>query len=501
MVQGTGSGVGKSVLVAAFCRILRQDGFKVAPFKSQNMALNSYVTEDGGEIGRAQVVQAQAAGIEPTVDMNPILLKPSADRIAQVITLGKPRKNMTVAEYHDYKKEAFGLAKASLERLRSEYDVVVIEGAGSPAEINLQAWDIVNMKISELAGAPVLLVGDIDRGGVFASFVGTLELLPDSDRKRIAGFIINKFRGDIDVLTPGLDFLEERTDLPVLGVLPYFNNIWIEEEDSLGLKNETTNGAQISISVIRLPHISNFTDFDMLQKDANVNLVYAEDAIDLQSSDLIIIPGSKSVIEDLAHLRQTGVAEAILEASEDGIPVIGICGGFQMLGKHISDSGFETQVKMARGLGLLDITTDFKANKVTTRVQAELLGARDFFHGVQDRKIAGYEIHMGESNLGANAEPAFRIVNRNGRQATIHEGAVSKDRPILGTYIHGVFENAHIRRGLINYLLRKKNRDDRQESQVGPSIDEVREQEFDKLADLVRNNLDIRKFYEILRAN
>lgn len=500
MIQGTGSGVGKSVIAASLCRILWQDGHSVAPFKSQNMALNSYVTNEGGEMGRAQVVQAQASAIEPTVDMNPILLKPSADCVAQVIIKGRPYKNMNAKEYDNFKAQALNTVQRSLKNLMSKYDYVVIEGAGSPAEVNLQPTDIVNMKIANLAQAPVILVGDIDRGGVFASLIGTMELLPDNDKDRVAGFIINRFRGDLDLLLPGLRFLEERTRLPVIGVIPYFDNIWIEEEDALPSAPRHSEKEQINVAVIHFPHISNFTDFDLLQKDPQINLKYVKTPTDLRYSDLIVLPGSKNTINDLLRLRELRIDEALLRASEEQIPIIGICGGFQMLGKVISDPGVESCACTIPGLGLLDIETDFSIVKMTNRVEAEVAPNNSFFSSLNGEIISGYEIHMGQSKLGKSAEAAFKIMTRAGRRTCIDEGAISPNRLIMGTYIHGLFDNAKTRHSLIEFLSKRKNITVQDHQIRDIDADEFRQTEFDRLADLVRSNLDMARLYRILEG-
>ncbi len=490
MIQGTGSSVGKSVMVAALCRIMRQDGFRAAPFKSQNMALNSFVTKEGHEMGRAQVVQAEAAGLEPHVDMNPVLLKPEADAKSQVVVMGKPWKTVSAYDYYKYTPELFPIIEASLERLCSQYDAVVIEGAGSPAEINLRRFEIVNMAIAKLAKAPVLMVGDIDKGGVFAQLVGTQVLLEDDERELVKGFIINKFRGDIEILRPGLRMLEERTGVPVLGVVPYYHDIIINEEDSVH-RVDNDGAHQIDIAVIHLPRISNSTDFEPLQQEAGVRLRYITAPWQIGNPDLIIIPGSKSSVSDLNHLRESGLAEAIIGKAKGGTPVIGICGGFQIMGKYIEDpSGVESAEKRVEGLGLLDIETTFEGEKTTHQVEAVVIGGDGLFAGLTGESITGYEIHMGQTRF-VEKNSAFRITRRSGEADDHFDGALSKDGRIFGTYLHGLFDNANFRRTLLRNIKPEFNHRDLQASL--PSKDE----QYDKLAALVRESLDIEQVYQI----
>ncbi len=380
MFQGTSSNVGKSVLAAAFCRIFYQDGYRVAPFKAQNMALNSFVTKDGGEMGRAQVVQAQAAGIEPDVIMNPVLLKPTGNSCSQVIVLGKPVGNLSAQEYHlKYNTTALDVVQNSLERLSWENEIVVIEGAGSPAEVNLKDRDIVNMRVAKLADAPVFLVADIDRGGALAAVVGTLELLYPDERPYVKGIVINKFRGDIKLLQPALDFLEEKTGVPVLGVVPYYTDFSIPEEDSVVLEERQNlsagNAEKLDIAVLSIPRISNFTDFDPLAAEPDVNLRYVQDAAGLGAPNLIILPGSKNTSEDLQFLWETGLAREVVRLAGAGTAVMGICGGYQMLGRMIHDPDqTESSRGSVPGLGLLDIETTFLAEKVTLQVKGRVYG-------------------------------------------------------------------------------------------------------------------------------
>jgi len=503
MLQGTGSHVGKSVLVAALCRIFLQDGYKVAPFKSQNMALNSYVTRDGGEMGRAQVVQAEAAGLAPSVLMNPVLLKPTGQATSQVIVLGKPVGNLSAKEYHEkYNMSVLGVVEESLNKLKSEFEVIVIEGAGSPAEVNLQATEIVNMRIARMADCPVLLVADIDKGGALASVVGTLELLDPADRARVAGVIINKFRGDVRLFQPAVDFLEAKTGIPVLGIVPYFQGFRIQEEDTI--PEDTLKASReavetkIDIVVIHLPHISNFTDFDPLEDEPDVQLRYVGKGNKLGSPDMIIIPGSKNTIHDLVYLEKTGLAARILEQEKRGIPIIGICGGYQILGRELHDPlHTESDIDSIKGLGLLNTSTTFEPEKITTQVQAEITGGGPLFKGVQGQLVAGYEIHMGRSELGEGTEPAFRIYERSTKQVDVLDGAVRLDGRVFGTYIHGIFDNDTFRRHIIDQIREHKGWAPLVASDL-LTVYEQREKDFNKLADVVRTSLDMDRLYEIM---
>lgn len=495
-VCGTGSGVGKSVMVAALCRIFLQDGFCPCPFKAQNMALNSYVTKSGGEMGRAQAVQAQAARLEPSVDMNPILIKPMSDRKAQIIIRGKPLENMSVYEYVDYKKEAKKTVFSSFNRLVKKYEIVVIEGAGSPAEINLKAHDIVNMQMAKHARAPVILVGDIDKGGVFAWFVGTLELLTEEERKMVKGFIINKFRGDQRLLRPAITFLEKKTGIKVLGVIPYFKDIKIPEEDSVPLekRNKRKKGELksrrkiIDIAVISLPHISNFTDFDALENEPDVKLRYVLSREELGTPDIIIIPGTKSTIFDLNYLRKTGIAEEILRSFESNplLHIVGLCGGYQMLGKRIHDQeAVESAKKGTHGLGILQVVTVFKKEKILSQVQAQEMNS-----GIN---VSGYEIHHGRTLLLDGCRPLFRIIKRHGKKVQLLDGALIEDERAWGTYMHGVFDADDFRRNFLNRIRIEKG------WQPFPPASFNEDEEFNKLADVVRKNVDMDSLYKIMR--
>jgi adenosylcobyric acid synthase len=501
MIQGTGSDVGKSVLVAALCRIFKQDGFQVAPFKAQNMALNSGVTRDGKEMGRAQIMQAQAAGVEPRVEMNPILLKPHEDKMAQVIVLGEVVRQMSAQGYRRYKPQLVQIVADSLATLRREYDVVVIEGAGSPAEINLKEHDIVNMKTAELAEAPVLLVGDIDKGGVFAWLVGTMELLPPEERERIKGFIINKFRGDLSLLEPGLDWLEERTGVPVLGVMPYFFDIRIPEEDAVpewALRGggESSGDGTLDIAVIYLPHISNFTDFDPLMAEPSVHVRYVRLDEELGEPDAVVIPGSKNTVGDLIEMQKQGLVGQIIARAERGTPIVGICGGYQVLGREIVDEeGIESSRRCTPGLNLLDIVTTFVPRKTLSQTKAEVISDSALFASVQGMVVEGYEIHTGQSRLGSGVQPIFLVEGQQGNGGVTYDGAVSRSGLIWGTYLHGLFDNDRFRLAFVNWLRVRRGWSPLADTS---SILTQLEAEYDKLADLVRHSLDVDLIYEIV---
>jgi len=493
MIQGTASSVGKSVMVAALCRIFHQDGYKVAPFKSQNMALNSFVTPEGGEIGRAQAVQAEAAGIEPSVYMNPVLLKPEADSRSQVIVLGRLARTLEASQYYKYTPHLLEIIEDSLARLRAEYDIVVIEGAGSTAEINLKDREVVNMRVARIHNTPVLLVGDIDRGGVFASVVGTLELLSAEERDLIRGIIINKFRGDLELLRPGLQFLEQRTGKPILGVIPYFRGITIAQEDSVYLDERTTVPATgaLDIAVIRLPHISNYDDFDPLEGQ-RCTVRYIAGPSELGNPDLIILPGTKSTIADLTYLRQQGLDRAIIRLASAGTPLVGICGGYQMLGNTIHDPDkIESNTGSVPGLGLLQTETVFNPRKTTTQIKAEVTADSGLLAGLKKIKITGYEIHMGQS-VHQNCPPAFRVLETPQGKADYFDGAVSGDRLILGTYIHGLFHNAEFTHAFLKRLRELRGLP----SATAASID--KEAQYNKLAGIVRQNLDMTQVNKII---
>ena len=482
MVQGTASHVGKSLLAAALCRIFAREGLRVAPFKSQNMALNSFVTPDGGEIGRAQALQALAAGIEPTVEMNPILLKPNSETGSQVVVLGKPVGNMRVREYHDYQRRGMEIALGALHSLRARFDLVVIEGAGSPAEINLRDRDIANMAIAKAAGAPVLLLADIERGGVFASIVGTMELLLPEERALVCGHLINKFRGDVSLLDSGLDFLRERTGVPVLGVLPYLRDLRIAEEDSLGLESrQDPRAGDLRVAVVRLPHLSNYTDFLPLEAEPGVSVRYAERSVGLSDAHVVILPGTKSTLSDLDWLHRSGMARAVAAAADRGAWVIGICGGYQMLGRHLLDpEAIESSETTAEGLGLLPVDTRFGRKKTLTRVQAVCA-----LPWAGNATAEGYEIHQGQSARTAAAEsagPAFRLSDGGGERA---DGASHADGRIFGTYLHGLFDADAFRHAFLTAV----RADLGQQHEAGAAFDPL--QELDRLADAVVQHVDL----------
>lgn len=505
MIQGTGSHVGKSLLAAAFCRILADEGIKVAPFKAQNMALNSCVTADGGEIGRAQALQALAARIEPRVDMNPILLKPSSDTGSQVIVNGRVVGTMGVKDYQRYKSTAWEAVVAAYQRLAREFEVVVIEGAGSPAEINLAASDIVNMRVAALAEAPVLLVGDIDRGGVFASLLGTMEWLNDTDRVRIAGFLINKFRGDVSLLGPGLEALTARTGQPVFGVIPYIPDLLLDEEDGVALetplrKTDAGQDASVILGVIRFPRISNFTDVDPLRAEEALTVRFVTTPQDLEGVRVVLLPGSKNTIEDLQWLRRSGLAERILDLAQSGGEVIGICGGFQMLGQRIMDpSHIESSEEGVEGLGLLPLLTTMEREKTLAQVELEPVGGWVCAHHESPQGEAvplfsrGYEIHMGRTARMEPSRPAFRVLKRNRQVVEEEDGAVSQDGRVWGTYAHGLFENDQLRRCLIHRwggpsCLRA----------AAISFSRRREQDLSRLAGIVKAHVEYRRIQACL---
>ena len=488
MVQGTASGVGKSVLVTALCRLFAQAGYRVAPFKSQNMSLNAAVTPDGGEIGRAQAAQAEAAGIEPTVDMNPILLKPEADDRSQLIVRGVPRGSLGFAEYALLRAELVGVLRASLERLRATADVVVIEGAGSPAEINLQATELVNMSVARMADAPVLLVGDIDRGGVFGALVGTLALLEPADRVRVAGFVINKFRGDLTVLAPGLELLRARTGVPVLGVVPWLDGPLAPAEDSLGLDAPATPAAPaaLDVAVVRLARIANFDDFEPLAREPGVRVRFVGDPRELEGADLLVLPGTKSTAADLGVLRERGLADAVARRAGAEEPVIGICGGYQMLGEALLDPRrVESAEPAVAGLGLLPVVTTFASVKTTARVRARALAPVGPFAAARGAELEAYEIHMGQTEVRDVARP-FAITARSAAPADDLDGALDPRGAVLGTYLHGLFANDALRRALLGHLAARKGaRPDPRWGRPAPAA-------WDRLADAVRAAVDVR---------
>lgn len=500
MMQGTSSHVGKSILVTALCRIFYQDGRQVVPFKAQNMALNSYVTRDGREMGRAQVAQAEAAGLEPVVEMNPVLLKPTGNSCSQVVLMGKPVGNMSAREYHKgYSVKLFEEVKAALKILQEEYDTIVIEGAGSPAEVNLHDNDIVNMRVARYLKAPVLLIADIDRGGALASLVGTLELLTEEERDLVKGLIINKFRGDVSLLQPAVDFLEEKTGKPVLGVVPHIENIGIDDEDSVSLEEKQADKKErdIHIAVVRTPKISNFTDFDCLAGESDVSLYYVTDVNSLGTPDLIMLPGSKNTTEDLLYLRDSGLEAAIQKAVTSGTPLIGICGGYQMLGREIRDPHHtESQHDRVKGMGFLEMATEFSTEKLTSQVEANCHSWSFLGADISAAELKGYEIHMGETSfVGTDDFHPLTITRRAGKACQVQEGTGRRDGLVFGTYIHGIFDHDGFRRMVINALRRKKGLKPLANTR---NVYAEKQRSYDKLADIVRRSLDMDKLRSIM---
>lgn len=520
MFQGTSSNAGKSVLTAALCRVLLEDGYRVAPFKAQNMALNSFVTRNGGEMGRAQVTQAAACRIEPDVRMNPVLLKPSSDTGSQVIVRGKPLGNMQAREYYQYKEKLIPQVHNAFDDLASEYDVLVLEGAGSPGEVNLRAHDIVNMKMARYASAPVLLVGDIDRGGVFASLVGTMDVLLEWERKLVAGFILNRFRGDASLLSPANEYVAEYTGRRVLGTVPYLEDLNIPEEDSvtfkesLGLRNRdevedryNTGEDSITIALIDLPHISNFTDFDAFraEKDVDLRIISRKEelvALRKRGVDAVILPGSKNVASDLEHLKRRGITEEILAlAKAGGSSIVGVCGGYQMLGTEILDPhGLETKMESVRGLGLLPIVTELKGDKILSQARG--------VHGPSGKEVWGYEIHHGETRLlkdpprgkgeGKDALSVLAVVETDKGDII---GYTTEDHAVWGTYLHGIFDAPGFRRWFLNQLRRRKGLEilsPSKENDEEGQEDLVLEAAFNRIARIFRETTDIEAIYRAM---
>lgn len=486
MFQGTGSTVGKSIMTAAVCRVLKDEGYKVAPFKSQNMALNSFVTVKGKEMGRAQVVQAEAAGIEPMVEMNPVLLKPTGDMGCQVVVNGKVYENLSASDYYTKKKYLMGEVKRSYDVLDQQFEVVVIEGAGSPAEINLRKNDIVNMGLAEEVDAPVILIGDIDKGGVFAQIYGTYKLLSEAEQKRIKGYIINKFRGDVKLLEPGLEMFKEHLPIPCLGVMPW-RDIRVDDEDSVTDRFTQKEEAPIVIGVVRLPYLSNFTDFTVLDMEPDVSVRYIIDPHEFQSVDMVVIPGSKSTIRDLMYLKEKNVDQSILRAHANGIPVMGICGGYQMLGHRVSDPDHvETQAESVEGLNLLDMTTVMAHEKHTVQSEGVIIHNPADVTG-EELQVKGYEIHMGVSTIGDQARPWIRLADGH------DDGAINEEGNVFGTYLHGVFDHNSFRQAILGRFRREKGLD----GGIIKTYDQLKEEAYDDLADLAREHLNIRLIKEI----
>ena len=508
MIQGTMSNAGKSILAGGLCRVLKQEGYRVAPFKSQNMALNSFITKEGLEMGRAQVMQAEAAGIEPSAAMNPILLKPTNDTGSQVIINGKPTGTMAAVEYYRRKKEYIPCIMEAYEKLKQRYDVIVIEGAGSPAEINLKKDDIVNMGLAELVDAPVLLAGDIDRGGVFAQLIGTVLLLEEKERQRIKGLIINKFRGDVSILKPGLAMLEERAGIPVLGVVPYFY-LDIDEEDSLTERfQKKQSTGLVDVAVIRLPRISNFTDIAPLEASEEAGVRYVSSPAEFGEPDAVILPGSKNTIRDLLWMRQNGLEAKILRYASEGGIVFGICGGYQMLGAEISDPEGVEQKGTVRGMGLLPVRTRFTMEKRRTRIQGHFLELRGILKDLSGMEFEGYEIHMGESSPLQGEDPvgsshAGSLVEFTDITEAENISGAGRLRPdgaqrgnVYGCYVHGIFDAPGCAEGFISALLKRKGYDP---SQIqARDWKAYKEEQYDRLADIIRESLDMERIYQII---
>jgi adenosylcobyric acid synthase len=487
MIQGTMSSVGKSLMCAGLCRILKQDGYRVAPFKSQNMALNSYITGDGLEMGRAQVMQAEAAGIEPTVLMNPILLKPTSHQASQVIVKGEAVGTMPARDYYVYKKQLRSVVEEAYRELSAQNDIIVIEGAGSPAEINLNSEDFVNMGMANIADAPVLLVGDIDRGGVFASLYGTVELVSDSERARIKGIIINKFRGDVEILEPGLEMLEKLLRVPVLGVVPYMQ-LDLDDEDSLSERfTGPVTPSLLDIAVIKLPGISNFTDFNALSRISCVGLRYVDSVKALNEPDLIILPGTQNTMGDLRWMRQNGLEAAIKKKAAAGTSIIGVCGGYHMLGYILEDSESVEEGGSMRGMELLPVDTVFEAQKVRTRKTGAVRPLEGIFSSLSGIEITGYEIHMGRTSLRPEALP-FSILD-GGKS----DGAVYKN--VLGSSVHGLFDG-ELGTAVVRMLL--KSRGIEEPSLEAINTYEYKNRQYDALAEILRSSLNRDRIYKII---
>ncbi len=487
MVQGTMSSAGKSLIVAGLCRIFKQDGYRVAPFKSQNMALNSFITEDGLEMGRAQVMQAEAAGIKPSVYMNPILLKPTDDSGSQIIVNGRVVGNMRARDYFKYKKELVPDILHAVEELSKQADIIVIEGAGSPAEINLKQNDIVNMGMAKMVDAPVLLVGDIDRGGVFAQLLGTIELLDDDERERIKGLIVNKFRGDKTILDPGIEMLEERGNIPVAGVIPYMY-LQLDDEDSLTERFDRKKDAAVKIGVVKVPHISNFTDFDVFDQVRGVAVHYVTTPGEIEKMDALILPGSKNTIYDMKWLKETGIESAIKKFSAKGKVLFGICGGYQMLGDRITDPLKVEAGGEITGLGLLPVVTKLTSSKQTVQVSGKILNSSGILEKMEDLNFTGYEIHMGETSIRNGSEDAVK-------EFTDRQTGYCMNN-IYGTYVHGFFDDKKVVKTFVQSIADSKG--------VSLELDTVedyktiKEREYDRLADTMREYMNMNLIYEMI---
>lgn len=492
MVQGTASNAGKSILVTGLCRIFKQDGYKVAPFKAQNMALNSFITKEGLEMGRAQVAQAEAAGLEPNVLMNPVLLKPTGDTKSQVIVCGEVWKDLSARDYYKEKAQILPSVHQAYDRLAQENDIIVLEGAGSPAEVNLRSEDIVNMYMAGYAKAPVLLAGDIERGGVFASLVGSMVLFTEEERDMVAGFIINKFRGDVSILEPGLDILTEKTGKPVFGVMPYID-IDIDDEDSLTDKFHRRHRKEaLDIVIIRIPHLANFTDFGVFESLPNLQIRYVDNKDDIGAPDMILMGGSKNTMGDLLWMRQNGIEAKILQEAKKGTPIIGLCGGYQMLGRSIADPDNTEFGGEVRGLGLLPVRTVFEKQKIRTRVHGKFLDVKGPMAYLSGMEIEGYETHMGRTYLDQGYENLVQIETLEGEKKL--DGC--QVGSVYGTYVHGLFDAEGIATQIGRYLMEAKGMDSGGLDDF--NLAAYKEGQYDKLAQAMRQALDIDAIYEAM---
>jgi adenosylcobyric acid synthase len=494
MILGSGSDVGKSVMVAGLCRIFHQEGIRVAPFKAQNMALNSFITPDGGEMGRAQVVQAQAAGLAPHVDMNPILLKPSSDVGSQVIVHGRVYGNFPARDYYRLKPRLVRKVMESYRRLARTYDLIVLEGAGSAVELNLKQNDLVNFSMAKRAGAAVVLVADIDRGGVFAATIGAFHLLTPAERRLLRGFIINKFRGDAALFTEGEAIIARRTRRPVLGVVPYVGDLVLPEEDSVALGKKPRHLAwgeadALRVGVVRLPHISNYTDFDPLEHEPGVALRYLGHRDRLEALEVLILPGTKNTISDLLYLKETGLFDRIRAYAREGGRVVGICGGYQILGQEVRDPlGVEGEPRAEAGLGLLPVVTTMAGAKTTTQVEAR---------APDGTRLSAYEIHMGVTEPRGAGNPAFEIISRNRQPLQVADGWVAPDRRVWGTYLHGLFDHDDFRRTFLQGL--RKDRPNPPAAAPALTYHRFQEAQLDRLADLLRRHLDMARLTTMIK--
>ena len=493
MIQGTGSGVGKSIITAALCRAFHREGYKVAPFKAQNMSLNSYVTEDGGEMGRAQVYQAEACEVVPHVSMNPILLKPNADNNSQVIVMGKAMDQRNAKDYYANRPNYVKEVKQAFDSLKNEYELIIMEGAGSPAEINLRQHDMVNMAMAEMADAPVLIVGDIDRGGVFAWMKGTLDLLSKTEQERVRGFLINQFRGDIDLLKPGVTQFEELTGKPVLGVIPFDAGLFVDEEDAIPHHSSpfvSNDPSVIDVAIVQLPHIANFTDFSPLVSDPGVAVRYVRSPVQAGSPDLLILPGTKNTIGDLQFVGEMGWDRYIHSFQKEGGLILGICGGFQMLGTRLSDPDhIESPTDEIEGLGLLEATTIMEPEKITRRRKRTTLPSSIFDQGLE---VDGYEIHSGRTQFQKDYPLLFQSSNGD----CSHSLGLSNEKgTVIGTYLHGFLDNDPIREGFLKYVRKRKNL---AEPETVFHYQEFRTRQLDRLTDLVKQSLDMNEIKKII---